>query len=142
MDRVQCDRDKQNNSENSKDEFFAPERSPSATPQQTSDISSVLRQTEATPRRKSQYTGQQLLASPALPVKPSPLPLQAKLEIGEVGARYEKEADRVANEVVQRLHTPQLHPAHKPPSLQEGQKPEFEVQRHPQQTNILKSGVK
>lgn len=33
------------------------------------------------------------------------LPIQAKLTLGEVGDKYEQEADRVASEVVQRLHT-------------------------------------
>ncbi|MBD2253377.1 DUF4157 domain-containing protein [Nostoc parmelioides] len=34
-----------------------------------------------------------------------PLKLQAKMEIGAVGDRYEQEADRVSNEVVSRLNT-------------------------------------
>ncbi|MEA5470577.1 DUF4157 domain-containing protein [Spirulina sp. 06S082] len=32
-------------------------------------------------------------------------PVQAKLTIGEVGDKYEQEADRIASQVVQRLHT-------------------------------------
>ena len=34
----------------------------------------------------------------------TPLPIQAKLTVGEVGDPYEQEADRVAQQVVQRLH--------------------------------------
>ncbi|MBD2449063.1 DUF4157 domain-containing protein [Nostoc sp. FACHB-152] len=35
------------------------------------------------------------------------VPIQAKLAIGEVGDKYEQEADRVAKDVVQQIHTPQ-----------------------------------
>ena len=34
-------------------------------------------------------------------------PVQAKLTIGEVGDKYEREADRVASEVVQKIHSPE-----------------------------------
>ncbi|MEO1744001.1 MAG: DUF4157 domain-containing protein, partial [Cyanobacteria bacterium J06629_9] len=43
-------------------------------------------------------------------------PLQAKLTIGQPGDKYEQEADRVATQVVQQLHSPQ--PNHPDESLQ------------------------
>ncbi len=44
--------------------------------------------------------------SSPLPEPPQALQLQAKLTIGEPGDRYEQEADRVAADVVQRIHAP------------------------------------
>lgn len=52
-------------------------------------------------------------------------PIQAKLTIGEVGDKYEQEADRVAQDVVQQIHAPQTNP---PTTLQRQQLPEI-VQR-------------
>ena len=40
-------------------------------------------------------------------ISKSSLPLQAKLTVGPQGDKYEQEADRVAAEVVQRIHSPQ-----------------------------------
>ncbi|MEW6496714.1 MAG: DUF4157 domain-containing protein [Cyanobacteriota bacterium] len=84
--------------------FAAPETA-TPTPQETPDLQQ--QQEWEKPR------GMNLLEIPNLVAGNSPLPeppqalgLQAKLTIGEPGDRYEQEADRVAADVVQRIHAP------------------------------------
>ncbi len=48
----------------------------------------------------------------------SAIPVQAKLEIGPANDKYEKEADRVAKQVVQKLHEPQSAQPQKPQTSQ------------------------
>ncbi len=48
----------------------------------------------------------------------SAMPVQAKLEIGPANDKYEKEADRVAKQVVQKLHEPQSAQPQKPQTSQ------------------------
>ena len=58
-------------------------------------------------------------------VKP-PHPIQMKLKIGTPGDKYEREADRVARQVVSRLHAPELKPKSPEGGLQRAELPETE----------------
>jgi hypothetical protein len=56
------------------------------------------------------------------------VPIQAKLTIGEVGDKYEQEADRVARDVVQRINQPQTVPPKQEEKVQRQEVPEEEIQ--------------
>jgi hypothetical protein len=58
-------------------------------------------------------------------------PIQAKLTIGEVGDKYEQEADRVAADVVQRINQPGALSATQGETLQRREIPEEEIQMKP-----------
>lgn len=63
------------------------------------------------------------LANYAQPQSTSPI-IQAKLTIGAPGDKYEQEADQVAGQVVQQLHSPQVESPHGQRSVQRESMPE------------------
>jgi hypothetical protein len=69
----------------------------------------------------------------ARPHELSPAWIQPKLTIGAPGDRYEQEADRVAQQVVQQLHAPTVGRSQPDPTLQRQPQPEDEkeLQRKP-----------
>lgn len=77
------------------------------------------KQSQASPSRSKQsFFGAQSersffskAKSPAKPFFAAGTPVQAKLTVGAVGDQYEQEADRVAAEVVNRIHSPSPEPA-------------------------------
>ncbi|MDB9325544.1 GNAT family N-acetyltransferase [Nodularia spumigena CS-590/02] len=70
---------------------------------QKSDLNTLLLQAKSFGHSISKLAGQE--SSSALP-QTNGLSIQPKLSIGEPGDRYEQEADRVASQVVQRIHAP------------------------------------
>ncbi|NEO83832.1 MAG: DUF4157 domain-containing protein [Spirulina sp. SIO3F2] len=88
----------------------------------------------ANPKRKSQFMAPPVVQPKLRRQKTSELPdgsrtvdplarlketaqLQAKLSIGQPNDKYEQEADRVARDVVQRLHTPIINAAEPGPTI-------------------------
>ncbi|MBD2358718.1 DUF4157 domain-containing protein [Tolypothrix sp. FACHB-123] len=63
-------------------------------------------------------------------------PLQTKLTIGPVGDKYEREADRTAAAVVQRINSPSAVQSAGSEAIQREKMPEEEVQKKPQITAI------
>lgn len=63
-------------------------------------------------------------------------PIQTKLTIGPVGDKYEREADRTASEVVQRINAPSPVQSSPTQAIQREKMPEEELQKKPQITAI------
>jgi Domain of unknown function (DUF4157) len=92
-------------------------------------------QTQALPELQTQLeTAQRFghhLADFNLSPHPSSPPIQPKLAIGAPGDKYEQEADRVAQQVVQRLNAPQVERAEPEPAVQRQTPEEEELQMKP-----------
>ncbi len=66
-------------------------------------------------------------------------PIQAKLTIGQPNDRYEQEADRVASQVVEQIHTAASPQTTQKPSVQRQEERDEELQAQPSFSNLQRS---
>lgn len=90
---------------------------PGLPPSQTAEsIADVARESEAIESEKIQRSTtsknwlEKVSVTPPAPPSTPHLPIQPKLTVGAAGDKYEQEADRVAQQVVNRIHAPHLSP--------------------------------
>jgi Domain of unknown function (DUF4157) len=103
---------------------FAPQAKPDA--EQTQTLPELQTQVQTAQRFGHHLADFSLSSHPS-----SPPPIQPKLAIGAPGDKYEQEADRVAQQVVQRLNAPQVERAGPEPAVQRQTPEDEELQMKP-----------
>ncbi|MBP0019266.1 MAG: DUF4157 domain-containing protein [Cyanobacteria bacterium SBLK] len=112
-----------NTKKTSREHFLASKPSPAIVRQQKSPL-----QRQSISRTGRTFSATEVLTGDGSTEVIQPQPIQTKLAIGEVGDRYEREADRVAKETVQHLRQPLQKDKDAPPVQQRPISP-YKLQR-------------
>ncbi|MBP0019267.1 MAG: DUF4157 domain-containing protein [Cyanobacteria bacterium SBLK] len=119
---LKSDRDR-NLEKTEREDFFASKPSPKVTQTQKSPV-----QRQLTSRTGRTFSATEVLSGDGSTEVIQSQPIQTKLAIGEVGDKYEREADRVAKETVQQLRQPLQKDKDAPPVQQRPISP-YKLQR-------------